>query len=202
MPAAFDDRDRERITELLLQRGRELFAARGLGKTSLADLVEPAGIAKTSFYAFFDSKEALYLELLIRQAPEVTRAFREALASAADAREGIEITIREGVRTATDDPLYRRLLTHPEELAAVTRKVGPEAAERSRPYVLEPMLEFIRAGQQRGEIVAADPMVIVGVIQAVSYTVVHADELGPDYPQILELLTSSIAEGLTQKDPR
>lgn len=202
MPAAFSEEDRERITELLLERGRELFTTRGLGKTSLAELVEPAGMAKTSFYAFFDSKEALYLELLMRQAPEVTRSFREALAAAGSAREGVESIIREGVRTATGDPLYRRLLSHPEELAAVTRKVGQEEAERSRPYVLEPMLEFIRRAQERGEMTDADPMVIVGAIQAVSYTVVHADELGPNYPQILELLTTSIAKGLTTEESR
>lgn len=200
MPAAFSDEDRERITELLLERGRELFTTRGLGKTSLAELVEPAGMAKTSFYAFFDSKEALYLELLMRQAPEVTRSFRGALAATGNAREGVEVIIREGVRTATNDPLYRRLLSHPEELAAVTRKVGPEEAERSRPYVLEPMLEFIRGAQERGEMTDADPMVIIGAIQAVSLTVVHADELGPNYPQILELLTTSIAKGLTAEE--
>ncbi|MCI2422394.1 TetR/AcrR family transcriptional regulator [Saccharopolyspora sp. K220] len=202
MPAPFSEDERNRITELLLESGRELFAVHGLRKTSLEDLVRPTGIAKTSFYAFFDSKEALYLELLIRQAPEVTQAFRETLSAAADARSGIEAMIREGIRTATTDPLYRRLLAHPDELVAVSRKVGPEEMARSQPYVLAPMLEFIEQAQRGGALVDTDPMVVVGVIQAVAYTVVHSDEIGPQYPAILDLLIRSVAIGLTSEDIR
>ncbi|MGP4020692.1 TetR/AcrR family transcriptional regulator [Saccharopolyspora sp. 5N708] len=202
MPAPFSEDERNRITEQLLDTGRELFAVHGLRKTSLEDLVRPAGIAKTSFYAFFDSKEALYLELLIRQAPEVTRAFRETVNAAADARSGIETILREGISTATKNPLYLRLLTHPDELAAVSRKVGPEELARSQPYVLAPMLEFIEQAQRGGELVDVDPMVVVGVIQAVTSTVMHADEIGPQFPAILDLLIRSVAIGLTSKGIR
>ena len=73
MPTPFSAEERARITERLLETGRRLFTTQGLRKTSLDDLVAPAGIAKSSFYAFFDSKEALYLELMLRQAPELHR---------------------------------------------------------------------------------------------------------------------------------
>ena len=33
--------------------------------------MRPAGIGKGSFYAFFDSKESLYLEVMLRRAPRV-----------------------------------------------------------------------------------------------------------------------------------
>ncbi|GAB3295240.1 TetR/AcrR family transcriptional regulator [Parasphingorhabdus pacifica] len=174
----------------------------GLRKTSLDDLVRPAGIAKSSFYAFFDSKEALYLELLLRQAPEVTAAFRNAIAEATHAREGVESMLRVGVETATSDPLYRRLLERPDELAAVSRKVGPDEVARAQPHVLDPMLEFITAMQQAGELVETDPMVIVGVIRSVAFTVLHSEEIGPDYPRVLDLLISSVAIGLTSAEAR
>ncbi|MEV1174059.1 helix-turn-helix domain-containing protein [Nonomuraea sp. NPDC049784] len=47
----------------------QLFATQGLKKTSLDELVAAPGIAKGSFYAFFDSKEELYKEVMIRRAP-------------------------------------------------------------------------------------------------------------------------------------
>ncbi|WP_145026657.1 TetR/AcrR family transcriptional regulator [Paenibacillus sp. Y412MC10] len=43
---------------------KRLFAAQGLKKTSLEQLTAATGIAKSTFYAFYDSKEAMYLDLL------------------------------------------------------------------------------------------------------------------------------------------
>jgi AcrR family transcriptional regulator len=197
VPARFSEDERARITELLLDSGRQLFTSQGLRKTSLDELVRPAGIAKSSFYAFFDSKESLYLELLLRQAPEVTKDFRKAVDQADNARNGIEAMIRVGIETATSDPLYRRLMEHPDELEAVSRKVGPEEFARAQPHVLDPMLAFIESAQLAGQLVETDPMVVVGVIRSVAFTVVHSDELGPQYPEILDLLTRSVAIGLT-----
>ena len=67
MPPAFSTEERARITRVLMDNGQRLFTTQGLRKTSLDDLVRPAGIAKSSFYSFFDSKEALYLELMMAQ---------------------------------------------------------------------------------------------------------------------------------------
>lgn len=57
---AFDDHDRKRIREALIETGRERFARYGLRKTTIADLTEPAGITTGTFYRFFDSKEELF----------------------------------------------------------------------------------------------------------------------------------------------
>jgi AcrR family transcriptional regulator len=46
MPPPFSAEDRARITEQLLEAGRSLFTTQGLRKTSLDELVAPAGIAK------------------------------------------------------------------------------------------------------------------------------------------------------------
>lgn len=199
MPPGFTEQERERITERLLDTGRRLFTTQGLRKTTLDELVGPAGIAKSSFYLFFDSKESLYLELLIRQAPEVTAGTTAALASADRARDSLVEFLRRGVETATGNSLYRRLLTHPQELAAVVRRVGPQETERVQPFVLKPLLEFITGAQDRGELVGADPQVLVGVVRATSLAVLHAEEFGDDFPAVLDLLIRAVATGLTSQ---
>jgi AcrR family transcriptional regulator len=127
MPTPFSAADRARITEILLRTGEKLFTTQGLRKTSLDDLVKPASIAKSSFYAFFDSKEALYLELMLRQAPQVQKqVLDEVLTTAPDLRTAIKDFLRATIRVLDDNPLYRRLVTHPEELQAVSRRIDPE----------------------------------------------------------------------------
>ena len=45
----------------------------GLKKTTIEDLVKLVGIAKSSFYLFFESKEALYVELMMSELPAMVQ---------------------------------------------------------------------------------------------------------------------------------
>ncbi|PRY02520.1 TetR/AcrR family transcriptional regulator [Allonocardiopsis opalescens] len=202
MPAAFSAEEKTRITELLLESGRRLFTTRGLRKTSLDELVAPAGIAKSSFYQFFDSKEALYLELMMRQTAQVKRhVIDEGLLAGGDVRDGLRRFLRATVTQLTTDPLYGRLMTHPEEMAAVTRRLDPSRVADDPDNPLRALTEFIVRGQERGELVATDPAVIIGVIQAVVLTPVHADRLSdPErFPAVLDLLIDVVTAGLAPR---
>src|SRR5881409_3816409 len=45
--------------EDLLEAARDVFAANGLPNATISDVTEAAGVAKGTFYLYFDSKEAL-----------------------------------------------------------------------------------------------------------------------------------------------
>jgi len=60
----FNDNERAIIQEELLTKGEQLFIRYGLKKVTVDDLVNSVGIAKGSFYAFYNSKEHLYTEIL------------------------------------------------------------------------------------------------------------------------------------------
>ncbi len=60
----FSDREKEQIRDRLLAQGEKLFAARGIKKVTIDDLAEAAGIAKASFYKFYEGKEHLYLDIV------------------------------------------------------------------------------------------------------------------------------------------
>jgi AcrR family transcriptional regulator len=197
----FSPEERARIAEQLLAAGRELFATQGLAKTSLDELVRPAGIARSSFYAFFDSKEALYLELMLRQAPDVRGRVMGSLEQAGgDVRSAMAGFLRSIVAVLDGDPLYRRLITHPDELRAVARKLDPRQVAGVQPLVIDPLVAFIERSQRAGELVAADPMVVVGALRAVLLLPVHRAEFDPaTYDAILDLLVDAITTGLTAK---
>jgi AcrR family transcriptional regulator len=59
---AFYEARRLRLAEVAL----ELWAERGYDRTSVADLARKAGIAKGTFYLYFETKAALLLEVLRR----------------------------------------------------------------------------------------------------------------------------------------
>jgi TetR/AcrR family transcriptional repressor of nem operon len=74
----------ERRTDLL-DAGLEVFAERGYAKTTIAEIVERAGVAQGTFYLHFATKEALLFALQERfKERMVTRAAAAITASGAD----------------------------------------------------------------------------------------------------------------------
>ncbi len=64
MPKAFSVREKEMIGARLLEQGYKLFSAYGLKKTNVEEIAIAAGISKGAFYRFYDSKEALFMEVI------------------------------------------------------------------------------------------------------------------------------------------
>ncbi len=63
----FTDNEKEHIKQDLLTKGRTIFIKYGLAKTSIDEIIRECGIAKGTFYKFFNSKEELYYEILINE---------------------------------------------------------------------------------------------------------------------------------------
>lgn len=205
MPAAFSEAERERIVRLLCEAGLRLFPERGLRKTSLDDLVRPAGIAKSTFYMFFDSKEALYLELMRRQLLDVRRqVIDEGLEQGVDTRDALRRFLAATVEMLTTNPLYHRLMTHPEEMEAVSAKVSPRTLEGlAADNPVAALTEFVTRRQREGELIPADTDVVIGVLRVVLLLPAHKEQLGPElFPEILDLVIDFVATGLTAKEKR
>jgi AcrR family transcriptional regulator len=64
MPRAFDAQERERIRATLMTVGLQVFEAVGVRAARVGDIARASGIAKGSFYAFFPSKEELFMAIV------------------------------------------------------------------------------------------------------------------------------------------
>lgn len=85
-----------------LQSALALFWERGYEGVTLEDLQEAmGGIKPPSFYAAFDSKEALFLEVLERYGDTIGSRPQRALETGATARQSIEAMLREAVAVFT-----------------------------------------------------------------------------------------------------
>ncbi len=80
------DRRREQLLDVALR----LFAVRGLTATTMDDIAEAAGVTKPLLYQHFDSKRALYLELVDSVADTMLGAISEAVAAADGPRQQVE----------------------------------------------------------------------------------------------------------------
>jgi AcrR family transcriptional regulator len=55
---------RERRRQMVLDTALRVFSERGYHQTRISDIIEAAGIARGTFYLYFDSKNAIFHELL------------------------------------------------------------------------------------------------------------------------------------------
>ncbi len=198
MPPPFTEKEKTRLRQKMMRAARDLFARQGLKKTSLADLTSSVGIAKSTFYVFFESKEALFLEVLAEDGPAIEAKMRAELANAADAREGIARLLRGIVHELETNALTRRLLTHPDELQLLADYATPEQLAASNNTGLALLVPYLQMEQRRGEIIKGDPILFARVISAVTLLTLHRDQIGVDqYDHVLNTLIELLAKALT-----
>ncbi len=101
---------REARRAQILDSALAVFARRGFHATSVSDLVEAAGVARGTFYLYFDGKEALFLELL----DDLTAHLRSNVVGVDLTRgsmeEQLQATVVRVLRTLVDNRPLTRIL--------------------------------------------------------------------------------------------
>ena len=199
MPRAFTDEERKRIHEKLLDAGRSCFARYGLKKTTIDDLVKLAGIAKSSFYLFFESKEALYMEILLAELPAmVQRLVADSFGATDDTREALVRLLRGIVHEIETNEFARIQLDDPGHLMQMMRSTDIDDILKRSTELYAPLVQEIAKAQARGEIVPGDPRQIfysLGMIKLLPLG--RAGITEELYRSLLEFLPQVIADGLT-----
>jgi AcrR family transcriptional regulator len=193
----FSDKQRERIRSDLLEAGRELFAQYGLSKTTIADLTGEVGIGTSTFYQFYDSKEALYLAVLDQEGEAIARRLTE---------EGLmegndpETVVSEFLQFIFDEietnPLVRQLVVS-DELDRLREYRTPEEREAERAEEVETIRTFTDPFVEAGRVHGEDPELIARAVGALPYLTLHEEDIGPDhYPEVRDFVIETFARGL------
>lgn len=83
MASAFSPAEREAIDRLLVKAARQCAVSPGIRKTTLEQLTQQAGISKSAFYKFYESKEHLFFKIMIDWHAQIFAAAEEALKACA-----------------------------------------------------------------------------------------------------------------------
>jgi AcrR family transcriptional regulator len=201
MPPPFTEKEKTRLRQKMLRAAHDLFARKGLKKTSLEDITSAAGIAKSTFYVFFESKEALFLEVLAKDGPAIMARMQAELDSAANARAGMARLLRAIVHELETNALTQRMLTHPEDLQLLADYATPEQLAASNDNGLALIVPYLLAGQRSGEVIAGDPVLFARVISAVTLLTLHRDKIGIDqYDLVMNTLIDLLTKALTTSE--
>ena len=199
MPRAFTTVEKETIRDRLIEVGRACFLRYGMRKTTIEDLVKPIGIAKASFYLFFESKEALYLEVFVREIPNVMQRLIDVSFGATDsARDALILLMKAIANEMESNPLARVILDDPSEIDKLMSNLDYEALLQEASGAYKPIIDEIVAAQERGEIIQGDPYQIAFSLGLIKMLPVNRDRMPASiYDSLIDFAPQVIADGLT-----
>lgn len=157
--AETNQRMRDERRERILSVGLRLFAARGLAATRIGDIAEQAEMAQGLLYHYFDSKEAIYLELIRGAFERMNAAARGLEQLAAPPREKLRRALAELVAGLTrhEETARTYLLIAQASASEATPRPVQALIRKERAVVYDVMARIFRAGQRDGTVRPGDP---------------------------------------------
>ncbi|MBU3061332.1 TetR/AcrR family transcriptional regulator [Nocardia sp. NEAU-G5] len=94
-----------RAAERILDAAARLFAERGVAATQMADIAKAAGCSRATLYRYFDSRQAVQLAFVHREARRVGARVSQEIRDIADPGERAVAGIAASLREVRADPL-------------------------------------------------------------------------------------------------
>ncbi len=194
----FSKAQRERIRTVLLDRAAQFFAERSYAAVTLEDVTAAAGIAKGTFYSFFEGKEDLFSQVFER---EHTRFHKhvEGLFAGVDVcrREQVRDALHAVVRDLAANPLLRRVLDERDTPVWLEVRYDPAGRLGQERASTELMAGLIEAGQRAGVMREGDPEELAAVCgQLTAGFLVSSSAAGAETLRRLETALDLVVDGL------
>jgi len=164
--------------DAILRAAEHVFYARGYPDASIADVIDAAQISRGTFYLYFDSKDAVYMELIERFTGLVTQALRVVDPHGSDPVQRMLENVQRIVEVA---------LKHPELTQLVLRETPglnhtlDERLDRLYNFLHGMVVGALKKGAAAGLIRAVyEPVVATALIGAFKEVFLH--KLTPDGP--------------------
>jgi len=129
MPRSFSETEKENIRQALIDACKKSWSAHGYKKTSIGELCANVGISTGAFYAFYDSKEALFCDVMDDFQQSTRHMFDEILSSPPKKEEIHQALKKLYLEYAENDIITKR---HTPDYKSLLNKLPQEWKERHR----------------------------------------------------------------------
>ncbi len=193
MPKGFTEREKELIRKRLLREGAKQFSAYGLKKTNIEELAEAAKISKGAFYLFYESKEALFMDV----AELAEQHYRQEILAAIDLpgpspRARLLAVFKKAFDLVKTIPLLQVFTSSDYDL--LFRRIPAEKLQEHLDSDRMFFEELVTRCRNAGIPIRARPEAISGLLYPLVLTLMHEDELGRNnFTGSIDLLLELVA---------
>ena len=199
MPKAFTQSERDRVRLTLLKKGREHFIRYGLRKTSIDDLVRATGIAKGTFYRFFESKEALFWAVHEASEEKLRASIMREVQETEKPADRLRVFLRSSFAILQEDPLMLAILGRGERESLAGFTSSREYEEHYRQDIAF-MQELIGRWQEEGIVRQIDARVAANMVASAFFIFLQRETLGPEmHRKVADMLVECIVNYLSEQ---
>ncbi len=190
MPKTFTENEREYISERLMSEAQKCLALYGIRKTTVDELVRRVNIPKGTFYLFYESKDRLLFDVILRFNDAVQVDLIKEVSSLSGGMNADELTdLIFGFYQRLDDSFIPKLIRD-GELEFFMRTLPPELsklhAEHDASGVRELLSKIPGMQPQRAEVFSA-------ALRSIFLSLLHKSEIGEDiYDDTLRVLIRGV----------
>ncbi len=176
MPKGFTEHEKELIRKRLLKEGYKQFSAYGLKKTNVEELAEAAKISKGAFYLFYESKEALFMDV----AEWAEQRYRQDILAAIDRpgpspRARLFAVFKKAFALLKTIPILQFFTGSDYDL--LFRRIPAEKLQEHLASDRMFFEELVTRCQNAGIPIRAQPEEISGLLYPLVLTILHEDDL-------------------------
>jgi AcrR family transcriptional regulator len=177
MSKAFSTHEKELIRNRLLIQGYKLFSAYGLKKTNIDEIAKAAGISKGAFYSFYDSKEALFMDVIEMAEQRVRQQVFDTIDLPGDSpRARLFAVLQKAFSMFKDIPILQFVTGSDYEM--LFRRIPPEKLRTHLSNDQVFIHELFTRCQQAGIPIQVQPEKMVPLLYPLALTIIHEDDFG------------------------
>jgi AcrR family transcriptional regulator len=192
MPKGFTEHEKELIRKRLIEQGYKHFSAYGLKKTNIEELAQAAKISKGAFYLFYESKEALFMDV----AELAEQRYRQEILTALDQpgpspRARMFAVFKKALALLKTIPILQFFTGSDYDL--LFRRIPPEKFQEHLASDRVFFEELITRCQNAGIPIRAQPEQIISLLYPLVVAILHEDDLGRYNLGSIDLLLELVA---------
>ena len=194
MAQPFSPQQRDAIREKLKESARKYAVSTGVKKTSLDMLTADAGISKSSFYKFYDSKELLFLEIAADWESQIIAAVNESLTKDAAAGLGDKRRSANSVYAAFT-PIHALGICNflCDDLPELARFIPEEDARTHYLSSAQGIFDMLRRAKIH---FSQSDETVLAAIRILYLSIININRIGTDFFPALHLLVIGACEEL------
>lgn len=200
MPKGFTENEKIQIQKDLKEKGQELFISKGFKKASVSLITDAVGIAKGSFYLFYESKEELFIDILEDIEDEIqVEMISEIEESDLPAPDLFKTLLKTRLRSAVEDSIIKMTLNTDmiqqiwSKLPEVRRK---ENIQRDARFIEK----FLENRPEAAVMFQHDSQKLAGIFRSLFFLILHRLEIGEDvFEQVLDFMVDACVDKLFEQ---
>jgi len=184
--------------EQLLKAGKVIFSEKGFKDSNVAELARAAGMATGTFYLYFPSKEALFMDLFFKENEVLKKSLMASFNPEAEPLEAIQALMQQNLQGMAANPILKEWFNR-DIFQKIEEKYREENGLERLDFLYDSFLGIVENWQAEGKLRADIPSdMIMALFAAIIVIDAHKAEIGYQYfPKIQDYLTAFVMKGLT-----